>query len=227
MRRFGGGYEKISIIVSIYNVKAYLVECIESILRQTYPNLEIILVEDGSTDHSGLICDEYQDKDARIRVVHKKNGGLSDARNVGVGLSTGQWIGFVDEDDYVHSRMYQVLLGNALTLDADIAECAAYGCVKTGAIIVLRGKEALENLLDGNKDWISRSVVWSKLFRREIIYDLRFPVGMIHEDYFMRHRPCFEQIDMRLYRKDYIITGNGKDLLQVQDCRKKILINWI
>ena len=98
----------ISIIVPIYNVEQYLEKCIESILNQTYQNLEIILVEDGSPDRCGKICDEYAQKDKRIKVIHKENGGLSDARNVGIKSATGTLIGFVDSDDYIAENMYEI-----------------------------------------------------------------------------------------------------------------------
>ena len=99
----------ISIIVPIYNVELYLEKCIESIINQTYKNLEIILVDDGSTDSCGKICDEYAKKDNRIKVIHKINGGLSDARNKGMEIAKGKYIGFVDGDDYVASDMYETL----------------------------------------------------------------------------------------------------------------------
>ena len=100
----------ISVIVPIYNVEQYLKKCIESIISSTYANLEIILVDDGSTDGSGKICDEFQAKDKRIRVVHKKNGGLSDARNVGLEIARGEFVSFIDSDDYIDSEMFEEVL---------------------------------------------------------------------------------------------------------------------
>ena len=97
----------ISVIVPIYNVEKYLTKCIESIINQTYKNLEIILVDDGSPDKSPIICDEYAKKDNRIKVIHKKNGGLSDARNYGMSLATGEYISFIDSDDYIDEEMYE------------------------------------------------------------------------------------------------------------------------
>ena len=102
--------ERISVIVPIYNTEKYLARCIESILCQTYTNLEIILVDDGSTDKSGDICDFYARKDNRVKVVHKKNGGLSDARNYGLKYATGEYISFVDSDDYITENLYTDLL---------------------------------------------------------------------------------------------------------------------
>ena len=99
--------EKISVIVPIYNVEDYLHRCVDSIINQTYTNLEIILVDDGSPDNCLKICDEYAKKDSRIKVVHKKNGGLSDARNAGLEIATGEYIGFVDSDDYISLYFYE------------------------------------------------------------------------------------------------------------------------
>ena len=114
---------KISVIVSIYNIEKYIQRAVESICAQTYSNLEIILVDDGSTDSSGRICDEYAKKDNRIRVIHKKNGGLSSARNEGIKAATGEYIAFVDGDDWVDKSMYEDMLKAMYTYDADIAIC--------------------------------------------------------------------------------------------------------
>lgn len=115
--------ERISVIVPVYNIEQYLPACIESILAQTYTNLEIILVDDGATDNSGRICDEYAAKDSRIRVIHKPNGGVSSARNAGLDAATGSLIGFVDGDDTIAPEMYQTLYSDLCEFDADIAHC--------------------------------------------------------------------------------------------------------
>lgn len=99
--------QKLSVIVPVYKVEPYIHKCVDSILGQTYTNLEVILVDDGSPDNCGKICDEYAAKDKRVKVIHKKNGGLSDARNAGIDISTGDIIGFIDSDDYIEARMYQ------------------------------------------------------------------------------------------------------------------------
>jgi glycosyltransferase involved in cell wall biosynthesis len=113
----------ISVIIPCYNSEKYLRECVESVLRQTYADLEIILVEDGSTDATSAICDEYASRDLRVTVLHKKNGGLSDARNAGIRLSKGEYIGFVDSDDWVEPDMFEALY-NGLTLnDCDMSVC--------------------------------------------------------------------------------------------------------
>ena len=114
----------ISVIVPIYNVEDYLCRCVDSILTQTYKNIEVILVNDGSTDNCGKICDEYALKDKRVKVIHKKNGGIADARNAGLDICCGDYIGFVDSDDYIAEDIYEVLYDFARTNILDVAICA-------------------------------------------------------------------------------------------------------
>ena len=118
--------KKVSVIIPVYNVEKYLKECIQSVLRQTYKNLEIILVDDGSKDNSGNICDEYAKRDERIKVIHKKNGGLSDARNAGIDICTGEYIAFLDSDDFIEEDMYEFLVKNLEKAKADISICQVY-----------------------------------------------------------------------------------------------------
>ena len=113
----------ISIIIPVYNVEKYLAKCLDSVLNQTYKNLEIILVDDGSKDNSGAICDEYAKRDNRIIVVHQKNSGVSKARNLGMSMATGDYIGFIDSDDTIEANMYEVLLKNAIESGAEISYC--------------------------------------------------------------------------------------------------------
>lgn len=119
---------KVSVVVPIYNVEFFLPQCIESLIRQTLKDIEIILVDDGSTDHSGKIADEYAKKDKRIKVVHRTNGGLSDARNAGIKIATGDYIGFVDSDDYVSENMFEKMYKKAVTENSDVAVCNIF-CV--------------------------------------------------------------------------------------------------
>ena len=114
--------ERISVVVPVYNVEQYLEKCVNSIINQTYKNLEIILVDDGATDKSGKLCDELAKLDNRIMVYHKKNGGLSDARNYGVERATGDYIGFVDSDDYIDAEMYEKLYEALKKENVDVAE---------------------------------------------------------------------------------------------------------
>lgn len=176
----------ISIIVPVYNVKNYLEECVNSLMNQTYKELEIILVDDGSTDNSGEICDVVAQTDSRIRVIHKENGGLSDARNIGIMAAKGEFIGFVDSDDWIEPTMYAELYEACNNNDADISICSYYRdyidkCVvgnrcKSG---VYKRDEAIGLLLEGIE--IQDHAV-TKLYRRELWRDVQFPVKKIYED---------------------------------------------
>lgn len=183
---------KISVIVPVYNVEKYLKKCIESIINQTYKNLEIILVDDGSPDKCGDICDQYASNDNRIKVIHKKNGGLSDARNAGLDISTGEFITFVDSDDTISFDLYEKEIKIMNECGCDIVETSVTSVYLDKCLVpdyketeIIDGAEAMTRYLksDGNK--IPRTAVWSKLFRRKIWGDLRFPVGKIHEDYML------------------------------------------
>ena len=148
----------ISVIVPVYKVEKYLKRCVDSILAQTYPCLEVILVDDGSPDGCPAICDEYAREDRRVRVIHKENGGLSDARNAGIDAAKGKFLGFVDSDDYVHPRFYELLLQALKEEGADIAGCDVKKVCKTEKIeekeqqpiqrTVYSGREATANLYD-------------------------------------------------------------------------------
>ena len=117
-------YSLLSVIVPIYNVEDYLNRCVDSIINQTYKNLEIILVDDGSPDNCPQMCDDYAKKDSRIRVVHKENGGLSDARNAGMKVATGEYVSFIDSDDYISLDFYETLFQTMVDNDSDIVECS-------------------------------------------------------------------------------------------------------
>lgn len=137
----------ISIIVPIYNVEKYVRQCIESIINQTYKNLQIILVDDGSTDTSGLICDEYASIDDRIEVIHKKNGGLVTARKIGLQKAKGEYIGFVDGDDYIDDNMYESLLGYILKKDVDMVHTGYWYEKEIPLIVILTLRQVLLNVL--------------------------------------------------------------------------------
>jgi len=184
---------RISVIVPIYNVATYLRRCVDSILQQTYSNLEIFLIDDGSTDESGVICDELSAKDARIVVIHQKNGGLSAARNAGLDHATGEWIAFLDSDDWIEPQMYEVLERIAGRYDADIASCLSRNVSVDGLVPPV--KDTLEELVLDSDGMIGgllsqkavRFEVWNKLFRRSTIGDLRFKLRQVSEDvYFDR-----------------------------------------
>lgn len=126
--------KKISVIVPVYNVEKYLSQCLDSIIHQTYKNLEIILVDDGSTDSSGLICDNYSQKDKRIKIIHKCQGGLSDARNAGLKIATGEYISFIDSDDFIDKNMYSILINNTQKYNSDIVWFNYYNYYSKGYV---------------------------------------------------------------------------------------------
>lgn len=179
--------EKISIIIPVYKVEEYLPKCIDSIINQTYNNLEIILVDDGSPDKCGEICDKYALADNRIKVIHKKNAGVARARNDGIEIATGDYISFVDSDDWLAENAYEILYQGLKRQDAD---CSVGGCVtvidnegefeyKKGsrrAIGCLSAKEAMKGVL------LNGSAVWNRLFKREIFKEIRFPLDRINDD---------------------------------------------
>lgn len=184
----------ISVIVPVYNMSPWLDRCVESIVNQTWRALEIILVDDGSTDKSGSMCDAWAEKDSRIRVIHKRNGGLSDARNVGLDIARGNYISFIDSDDWADLTMLEVLY-NAIQEDkADMAVChryMAYDKVNvapafSGKHYVLSREQALECVIRDRPIVVSAYRCWAKLFKRDVWNDLRFPKGKQREDKFIR-----------------------------------------
>lgn len=179
----------ISVIVPVYNVEEYLPRCIDSILAQTYSNLEIILVDDGTKDNSNVICDEYAAKDSRIRVIHKENGGLSSARNAGIDVAKGEYIAFVDSDDWIEPDAYETMLTLALEENVKLV-CAGRYDVRSGSgertvglcppkQEVISGEELVRRIfLWDNID----SAAWDKLYHRSLFREIRYPVGKIVED---------------------------------------------
>lgn len=177
----------ISIIVPVYKVEQYLERCIESIINQTYKNLEIILVDDGSPDSCGIICDEYSKKDKRIKVIHKENGGLSDARNKGIENATGKYITFIDSDDYIDENYTSILYEVISKNNADMAISSHKVLYENGTIIekatgeqsILNSKEVLNRIL--YDDGIDLSA-WAKLYKTDLFKNVRYPKGRVFED---------------------------------------------
>ena len=181
----------ISVIVPVYKVEAYLDRCVQSIVNQTYQNLEIILVDDGSPDNCPAMCDAWAAKDSRIKVIHKENGGLSDARNAGMAVAAGEYISFLDSDDWVDIHFLQVLYDLIVRTNADIAECCfvkTYGesilpdCSEE--ITVCTPEEALALHIQIS---MFKQVVWNKLYRKNVITVL-FEKGKYHEDEFWTYQ---------------------------------------
>ena len=177
----------ISVIIPVYKVEKYVEKCIQSVINQTYENLQIILVDDGSPDNCWKICDEYAKKDHRIEVIHKSNGGLSDARNKGLEIAKGEYIGFVDSDDYIEADMYEVLYNLLKQYNADVSICNFY-TVSQGKISIKNAENGIkeynrieilkEILLDKN----IQSYAWNKLYKKELFDEIKYPIGKKYED---------------------------------------------
>ena len=214
----------ISVIVPIYHVEKYLPACVESICAQTYSNIEIILVDDGSPDRCGEMCDEFAQKDNRIRVIHKINGGLSDARNAGIEAASGEYIAFIDSDDTIDSRMLELLLQTIENTKTDIS-CCLYTEYPEGEKPFIHQKkytqpevldsvEALKRLFSTSTG--QEIIACNKLYRHELFEDgIRFPVGKLHEDNFTTYQlfgkaGSVSFLDCELYfylRRKNSITG--------------------
>ena len=196
----------ISIVVPIYKVEEYLSRCVDSIINQTYKNLEIILVDDGSPDNCPEMCDSYAKKDSRIKVIHKKNGGLSDARNAGMKIMTGKYVSFIDSDDWISSNFIEKLFLIVCQEESDIVEC---GVKRVSGIVDYKENESCKissydtetslGLLMGENPF--RQHVWNKLYKSSVIRNIYFPKGKINEDEFWTYK----------------IFGNSKKITFVDD----------
>lgn len=213
--------DKISVIVPVYKTEKYLRKCVGSITAQTYDELEIILVDDGSPDRSGAICDELAKADSRIKVIHKTNGGLSSARNVGIDAATGDYLGFVDSDDWIEPEMFEVLLNRLLLSDADISCCNIMRIRGDERLPIIRdiyldviytGKEAAVRLLDDDEKILFS--VANKLFRANVFRDLRMREGILFEDF---------QIMPRLLLRARKVTCTGQPFYDYYESPGSIL----
>lgn len=220
----------ISIIVPVYNVKQYIEDCLESIIAQTYQNLEIILVDDGSNDGSEDICEKMADRDERIQVVHQANQGLSAARNTGLDRMQGKYVVFVDSDDFIHPEMIECLYSALKGNEADLAFCSHIRfkdgnhyhflqASKKKDFQILSGRECIKNF--NGKNALDMVVVWNKLYQKKIFETLRFPMGKIHEDEFINYKilypltKCVYVISPMYYyriRKGSITQNNKFDI---------------
>ncbi len=214
--------EKISVVIPVYKVEPYLDKCVQSIVDQTYTDLEIILVDDGSPDACPKICDRWAEKDSRVRVIHKTNGGLSDARNYGMAIATGEYIGFVDGDDYIEPEMYGLLQSEMENTDSDISSCGIRSFWENGErkILTVKGnavldnKSAMEALV--NETWLKQPV-WNKLYKAHLVKDILFEKGKCHEDVFWTYqiiakanKVCVLDLPLYNYRqRNNSIMGEG------------------
>ncbi len=218
--------ELISVIVPVYGVEKYLNKCVESIVSQNYKNLEIILVDDGSPDNCPAICDEWAKKDARIKVIHKINGGLSDARNAGMAIATGEYISFVDSDDWVENEFIEGLYNSIKNNDSDISACGvrmvwedetpSRNLTPEGSC-VLDNVSAMAALINESS---LKQPVWYKLYKTELIQDILFPKSKCHEDVFWSYQAIakakrvsvFDALYYNYLQRDGSIMGEGYSL---------------
>lgn len=186
----------ISVIIPVYKVEEYLEQCIDSVLNQTHKNLEVILVDDGSPDKCPEICDKYALKDNRVRVIHKENGGISDARNYGLKVATGKYIAFVDSDDWIERDMYEHLFNLMVEHNADIAECGVNWCYKNKTVSAKSNSTICVDMHTAMCGFLDRSLkiaptVWNKLYLRDVVKQVNFPYGRLHEDGFYTWRAIY------------------------------------
>lgn len=205
-----GRKELISIVIPVYKVELYLEKCIESIINQTYKNLEIIIVDDGSPDNCPQICDEYSKKDKRIKVIHKENGGLSDARNAGIDIATGKYIAFVDSDDYVSDdyveymyRLIKKYKTQIATCETEVVNAEKNKLIKPSKfeenIEVFSKRDLFYNILFAKKVDVS---AYSKLYETALFKDIRYPKGVVYEDTATTYK--------LIEKCNKIVTGNKK-----------------
>lgn len=233
--------ELISVIVPVYNVKKYLRKCIVSILNQSYSDIEIILVDDGSTDDSGCVCDSFAKQDSRIEVIHKKNGGLSEARNVGIDVAKGKYITFIDSDDWVSPEYIKNLYHLIQLYNADISVTCAIKVFENKNVDIQELYNEENNLLftseNALEDMLYRKNIpvyaVAKMYKRTLFQDIKFPVGELFEDlstgyklFHLAERIAFNNVRDYFYmqRANSIITSNynSKKMIQVYTCEKII-----
>ena len=189
----------VSIVVPVYNMEAYLAKCVDSLLNQTYRKIEIILVNDGSKDQSLEICQQYAKADQRVKVINKKNGGLSDTRNVGIRQANGQYLMFVDSDDYVAEDFCEVAVTNIEKYSADIC-CTGYFGVENGDITkeIVDFKEGLISKEQAMQLTIEDSHAWDKIYKSTLFAQLEYPVGKVYEDTYLTYQ-LFEKAEKIAY----------------------------
>ena len=191
--------DTVSIIIPVYNVESYLDRCVDSVLKQSFQDIEILLIDDGSTDKSGLLCDRWAEKDNRVRVIHKVNEGVSAARNIGLDQANGDYIAFVDSDDFIDANMIETLYNTLQIKHADMCICGFVFVDEFGNPLaeenqsspitdeILTGFEVIQKLA-GDRGWFYH-LAWNKLYRKDLFSDIRFPKGIIYgEDAFIAHR---------------------------------------
>ena len=224
---------KLSVIIPVYNVAQWLPETIESVLVQSFREFELILVDDGSTDDSGAICDRYAAVDSRIRVIHQKNAGVSAARNAGMAAAQGEYIGFADSDDIIERDMYAVMVELAKKHQADVVQCQhdraaeLNGTTRSHIVEIMDGDAFVRRMFTRKSgEYTNQVALWSKIYRRNLFEGIAFPVGRVYEDEQETYKLCLkakkivETPDILYHyikRENSIITGiSAKKMLDKQ-----------
>lgn len=199
----------ISVVIPVYNVERYIRQCLESVINQTYRNLQIIIVDDGSTDKSGEICDEYAARDDRVTVIHQENAGAGAAKNTGLDMASGEYLAIIDSDDYIEENMYEIMLQRLKDNNADVVQCLFDNVFVNAKVSrsfsfnynsnrIIKSKNYLYEML---YDW-KYAVFWNKLFRKSLLQDVRFPVGRKIDDEFFTYK----------------LICNAKKIININDC---------
>ncbi len=194
----------LSIIIPVYNTKLYLNDCIERVLSQNYSKFECILIDDGSTDGSSSICDEYELKDSRITVKHLQHQGVSYARNIGLDMAKGKYIIFIDSDDVIELNMFTILMNQIIENDLDIVECGYNYIFEDGTVEkhfsnntnLFTGKDVLLNFGCENSE--IHHVLWNKVYKKDLFQNIRFPIGRVHEDAYVIYKLFYYAKNVRL-----------------------------
>ena len=220
----------ISIIVPVFNVETYVSDCINSLIKQTYKNLEIILVNDGSTDNSLRICNEYAIKDSRIKIISKDNGGVSDARNAGLAKATGTYIGFVDSDDFIHPQMYELLYNAINQNEADLAVCNYTRSHTSEFEKNIDLNEQPISYIDKNQAMNNIGLlgvtVWNKLYKKSILQNFSFTCNRIHEDEIALHEIIFKCSKIVILRTELYFYRYTQNSITSSMDYKKILTRY-
>ena len=214
---------KLSIIIPVYNVADWLPETVDSVLAQSFRDFELILVDDGATDGSGEICDSYAARDARVRVIHQKNAGVSAARNTGVAAAKGDYIGFTDSDDIIEKDMYAVMMSLAEKHNADVVQCrhdranTLNEALRQDDSVVMTGEEFVRRIFTKTGlDYTNQVALWSKIYKKELFENIVFPVGQVYEDEQETYKLCLKAVRLvetndilyhYIKRENSIITG--------------------
>ncbi|MDM1369578.1 glycosyltransferase [Myroides marinus] len=222
----------ISVIIPVYNVQDYVAECLDSIINQSYQNLEIIVINDGTKDNSATICKEYALKDTRIIFLEKENGGISTARNFGLDHATGDFITFIDSDDFIHEKYFEILLKNLEDFDIVFCKANYYFSatpktspskenIDNASVTTFTSMELLKSINSFKRPLVI--VPWGKLYKKEIWNDLRYPIGRSHEDEAIVHlyidkAKKIKYIDLPLYYYRQNVTGSETNTI----CSRKI-----